>query len=102
MKIITAALAMALAIGPAQAISRYNSQSLSCAQAQSRVQHEGAVIFRYQSKRTPTLTRYDRFVLHGGFCAANEYAANAWIPTSDRSECFVRSCKPILYEDFQF
>ena len=66
-------------------------------QAQAAVQSEGAVIFRYSSARNPSLTRYDRYVRHDGYCQWNEYAANAWIPTRDTDECFVRSCKPRGY-----
>lgn len=102
MKYVMTALALALAIVPAHAISRYNSESIDCADAQSRVKREGAVIFRYKSKRNPSLTRYDRYVLHRGYCAFNEYAANAWVPTRDRAECFVRNCKPISYREFRF
>ena len=99
MKLVALTIALAAAAAPAHAISRYNSLDMSCAQAQSAVAREGAVIFRYPSRRNPSLTRYDRYVQHAGFCAAGEYAANAWIPTADRAQCFVRDCKQINYDD---
>ena len=97
MRTIVLAAVLATVAVPAQAISRYNSESMSCRQAQAAVQSEGAVIFRYSSARNPSLTRYDRYVRHDGYCQWNEYAANAWIPTRDTDECFVRSCKPRGY-----
>lgn len=97
MRIILLAAVLATVAVPAHAISRYNSESMSCRQAQSAVQAEGAVIFRYRSLRNPSLTRYDRYVRHDGYCQWNEYAANAWVPTRDTGECFVRNCKPRSY-----
>lgn len=98
MRVILLAVALAAAVAPAHAISRYQSESMSCRQAQTVVDREGAVIFRYRSFRNPSITRYDRYVVHDGFCQINEYAANAWIPTRDTPECFVRVCKPRNYD----
>ncbi|APH72305.1 hypothetical protein [Aquibium oceanicum] len=99
MKLVALTIALAAVAAPAQAISRYNSLDMSCAQVQSAVAREGAVILRYPSKRKPSLTLYDRYVEHGGFCAVGEYAANDWIPTADKAQCFVRACKPVNYDD---
>ena len=47
-------LALALTLLPlqAQAISRYNSTSMSCAQVRATVRAEGAVIMRWRSSRS--------------------------------------------------
>lgn len=99
MRMLLAAAAISAAIVPAHAISRYNSLSLSCAEAQARVEQEGAVILRHQSTRNPSLTLYDRYVVHRGFCQPTEYAKSAWVPTADDRTCFVRVCAPIEYDD---
>ncbi len=99
MKLLPLAIALVLMAAPAHAISRYNSLDMGCTAVQSAVAREGAAIFRYPSKRKPSLILYDRYVAHGGFCAVGEYAANAWIPTADREKCFVRTCKQINYDD---
>ncbi|WP_235912066.1 hypothetical protein [Mesorhizobium xinjiangense] len=88
-----AATGLLLASVPAEAISRYNSTSMSCARVQAAVQREGAVILRHRSTRNPSLTLYDRYVADGRFCAVGEVADNAWVPTSDRRDCFVRNCR---------
>lgn len=79
-RILLVALAVAFSCGTAEAISRYNSRSLSCAKARALVHRQGAVIFRYRSTRNPSLTLYDRFVAHGGHCAWGEVAAPKSIP----------------------
>lgn len=99
---ILTTLAALVAAAPAQAISRYNSETLSCQRVQAVLQQEGAAIFRYASKRNPSLTLYDRYVLHGGYCGWDEYAANAWVPTRNEPRCFVRKCRPKVFEDDHF
>lgn len=89
--ILTAAVVMATI--PAHAISRYNSEAMSCGQAQAAVVGEGAVILRYSSPRNPSLTLYDRYVAHSGYCQINEYAKAAWVPTADTPSCPVYVCK---------
>lgn len=99
MKALSLAIVMVLAAFPAHAISRYNSQGMTCAQVQSTVRSEGAVILRYTSRRNPSLPLYDRYVAHGGFCAGGEYAASATVPTSDTPNCYVRYCRALNYDD---
>ena len=97
------AIAALLLLGaPAHAISRYNSQSMTCADVQRTVQREGAAILRYSSKRNPSLTLYDRYVADGRFCAVGEAATNAWVPTKDNPSCFVRNCKSFDLDDDGF
>ena len=75
------------------AISRYNTGSLSCAAVKEIVSREGAVIFRYPSKNNPSLTLFDRFVRHQGFCQIDEYVARKSVPTRDTSACRIKYCK---------
>jgi len=96
------ALAFSLVSADAYAISRYNSQSMSCGETRAIVRDEGAVILRYRSARNPSLPLYDRYVAHRGYCEINEYAKAAWVPTSDTPSCPVYKCAPIEYDDFPF
>ena len=83
---------------PALAISRYNSMSYTCQQAQALVGRERAVIFRYSGRSNVPL--YDRYVLDRNSCNPGEYAYRTYIPTKDSSGCPVNSCRPATdYDD---
>jgi len=97
MKTIVLALCLAAVALPAQAISRYNSTQMSCGEAQSRIQQEGAVILRYRSARNPSLPLYDRYVAHGGWCQPGEYAKLEVVPTADTKRCRVLKCMQKTY-----
>jgi hypothetical protein len=99
MKMLLIALAAVTLAAPAHAISRYNSESMTCSSVQATVAREGAAILRYRSARNPSLTLYDRYVSDGRFCSGGETAANAWVPTRDKAECFVRVCKRFDFDD---
>lgn len=99
LKTCIAGLALAASAAQAHAISRYNSESLTCDEARSIVAHEGAAILRY-SGRNPGMTLYDRYVAHGGYCQSSEYAKNDWVPTADTASCPVLSCEERDFEDF--
>ena len=99
-RLIATATLIALTATPAAAISRYNSESMSCQKTQQTVRSEGAVILRYAAKRTPGMTLYGRYVRNELFCSGNEIAERSWIPTSDRASCPVFECKPNTRFDF--
>lgn len=88
--------------GSAHAISRYNSLSLTCHAAQNLVAQQGAVIFRYPAKSNPSLTRFNRFVEHGGYCAHGEVAVVGSVPTSDRNSCRLLYCRQSTDDGFGF
>jgi hypothetical protein len=92
MKRIFLASALLLAAFPAQAISRYNTQTMSCDRTQQTVAREGAVILRYTSPVTGN-PRYDRYVANGSFCDGSHYAQQAYVPTADTHRCVVLVCK---------
>lgn len=102
MKTALIVLATLAVTSQAHAISRYNSESLTCGEAQAIVATEGAAILRYQSQRNPSLTLYDRYVAHDGFCRMDEYAITAWVPTADTGACPVYTCEQRRFEDFPF
>jgi hypothetical protein len=84
--------AILIACGPAHAIKRVNVTTLSCQQAKDLVAKEGAVIFRYPSKRNASLILFDRFVAHSGFCSIKERAKPKTVPSASGS-CRLRICK---------
>ena len=79
-------------LGDAHAISRYNSKSVTCHKAHQLIARQGAVIFRYPSRRNPELILYNRFVAHGGLCAFGEQPALQSVPTADRASCRLIFC----------
>jgi hypothetical protein len=97
-KTVWLALAVTLLPLQAQAISRYNSTSMSCADVRATVRAEGAAIMRWRSARSG-VQRYGRFVAHDGFCASAERAEWSHIPSADRQSCPVYECKQYSPDD---
>ena len=95
MKAVLIALSLLLVSFEAQAISRYNSTSMSCNEVKATVRREGAVILRYQSTRTPGLPFYDRYVRSQSFCDMGEVRARASVPSADTNSCIVYKCKRV-------
>jgi hypothetical protein len=96
MKKLLIASLLSIGISPAQAISRYNSTSMSCASAHQKIAEQGAVILRYRSPRG--LPLYDRFVINDRMCEPNEAATITTVPTADTPNCPVFSCKDVTYD----
>ena len=93
-------VATLLVASPAMAISRYESQSMSCAAARQAVINQRAVIFRYPSQRVGGLILYDRYVRESRQCDPHENAARSYIPTRDERRCPVLACKPLPEDSF--
>jgi hypothetical protein len=88
---IAIAVGLALVSFEAQAISRYNSTSMSCGEIKATVRAEGAVILRWRGNSG--IQRFGRFVAHTGFCSGGERAEISYVPSADRRSCSVRECK---------
>ena len=91
MKAFLVALSLTLVSFEAQAISRYNSTSMSCGEIRATVRAEGAAILRWRGRSG--VPRYGRFVAHGGFCESGTLAETSYVPASDRRSCPVYECK---------
>jgi hypothetical protein len=92
--LIAAALAasgLSLVAAEAQAISRYTSTSMSCGAVKSTVKSQGAVILRWTSSQGNP--RHGRYVANTGYCDPGEIAVTAYVPSSDRKSCAVKTCK---------
>lgn len=81
----------------AQAITRYDTQDLTCNRVQALVRREGEAILRFTSSRG--LLLYDRYVAHAGYCEDGQYAQTGWVPTTDQSSCPVLRCLPRTFEE---
>lgn len=92
LKLLTSAALLALMVGEVQAISRYQTMRMSCAQVQSVLRNEGAAILRWQSRNNPSLPLYGRYVSDGRFCQLGEVTDFASVPTADNPSCGVRKC----------
>lgn len=100
MKSILLALCISFVAAEAQAISRYNSTSMSCDEVRATVRGEGAVILRYRSTRNPSLQLYDRYVSDRRYCNFDEAAETAFVPAADTKSCLVRKCVQVDPDDF--
>ena len=83
----------------ANAISRYNSLSFTCAKIRQVISSEGAVILRYPGKFNPGIVLHDRFVNNVRWCQMDEYTAIKSVPTSDNRSCRLRYCKIIDFDN---
>lgn len=94
MKTVLLAACLALIAVEAQAVSRYNSTSMSCAQVQQAIRNEGEAILRWVSP-TSGVQRYDRFVRDDSFCQVAFETKLTTVPAADTKSCRVYNCKPI-------
>ena len=92
-KSILIALSLSMFSIEANAISRFNSTSMSCTAIQSRVWSEGVVLLRWRSTKTPGLPLGDRFVRDSGYCAPNRFAKTFYVPSADRKNCPLKRCE---------
>lgn len=86
--------------GEAQAISRYNALSMSCAAANAAARAEGAVILRYPSQKVRGMTLYERAVRSSAECGNYEYAETRFVTTSDAARCPILACAPATDDDW--
>ena len=100
MKSLLLALCLSFVAAEAQAISRYNSTSMSCDEVRARVRGEGAVILRYRSTRNPSLPLYGRYVSDRRFCSHDEVTETKFVPAADTRSCPVRECVQVDPDDF--
>ncbi|MCO6185761.1 hypothetical protein [Rhizobium sp. L1K21] len=91
MRLIIAVLFSALCASQALAISRYETQSMTCGQIRTALDREGAAILRYPSEHTPGLTLYDRYVGRQNACGPHEVTQRTDVPAKDGS-CPVLRC----------
>lgn len=89
---LAVAAGLALLSTEADAISRYNSKSMSCAAIKAKIQAEGAVILRWPSTQNPGNTLFGRFVANKNYCSFGELLVRTTVPSADRKSCAVYKC----------
>ena len=102
MKVLIISLSLVMVSAEAHAISRHNSNRMTCDAVQQTIRAEGASIMRYASKRVAGMTLYGRYVRNSNYCKAEEAATRAYIPASDTNSCQVYECKQIEFDDDLF
>jgi hypothetical protein len=91
-KTLMLTLALTVVAADAQAISRYNSQSMSCAKVQATLRNEGAAILRYRSARSGS-PLYGRYVATASQCEPGQHMERRYVPTADDARCPVQECE---------
>lgn len=82
------AVAGAAVLGAGSAYARPDTRSMTCAQAQSLVGRNGAVVLSTGAHT------YDRFVADGRYCEIPYVPKLTWVPTTDNRQCAVGyTCK---------
>ena len=84
---------LAVQANEATAASKFSSSSMSCAALGKIIEHEGAVILRYPSRKVPGLTLYDRYVRDASYCSGTDTLARAAVPANDDKSCPVFICR---------
>jgi hypothetical protein len=92
MKRLVIVIPALLLAGQAEAISRYQTTSMSCARVQSAVATDGAAILHYPAPGNPSLDRFDRYVRDKTFCTSTQRAQRVRVPAADTSSCPVNRC----------
>ncbi|MCO5065183.1 MAG: hypothetical protein M9924_12320 [Rhizobiaceae bacterium] len=92
LKLLGTVALLVVATGQAQAITRYQTMSMTCAQVQAALKRDGVAILRWQSKRTPGLPLYGRYVSDGRYCDRGEVIDLDSVPTADKRSCTVKQC----------
>jgi hypothetical protein len=90
---LTAAAAMTvlLAAAPAGAVSRYDTQRMSCATIQAALDRDSPAILRFQSKQSPGVPIYNLYVGCSQDCEGLQVARTRSVPASD-GPCQVIQC----------
>ena len=92
MRRLAIVLSIIVLASEASAISRYQTNRMSCASVQAALERDGVAILRYPSPNNPSVPLYDRYVSDRRFCAANQRADLRSVPAADTSQCRVRKC----------
>ncbi|MBB5575720.1 MULTISPECIES: hypothetical protein [Rhizobium] len=91
--IVLAAFAV-FAASPVAAIQRLQTATRSCAEVQSFVQANRAVILQYPSTRGSGGLLYDRAVANSDVCLGNGFGERSSVPSKDKRNCPIWICAP--------
>ena len=92
---ITALVALAVfAASPASAIERLQTATRSCAEIQSYVRANRAVIVQYPAAQRSAGLLYDRAVANSDVCLGNGFGEQSYVPSRDKRNCAIWVCRP--------
>ncbi|HEY0123477.1 MAG TPA: hypothetical protein VGC14_17285 [Rhizobium sp.] len=94
MKKIMLVAAFGLCASSAMAISRYDTQSMSCAAVHDKIAQEGEVVLQHPSHNVGNPMIYDRYVSNSAACVNRGIPSKASVPTADDPSCKVQLCTP--------
>ena len=89
-----------LVVSEAHAISRYNSLTMTCAQANETADREGEVILRYPSQRVRGLTLFERAVRDRNQCDNQQITETRFVSTSDMQRCPIKACTTVTNDQW--
>ncbi|MBB4569409.1 hypothetical protein [Rhizobium leucaenae] len=89
---VLAAFAIVAAF-PAFAIERLQTTTRSCADIQSFVQANRAVILQYPAARGSGGLLYDRAVANSDVCLGSGFGEQSYVPSRDKRNCAVWVCR---------
>ena len=92
MKRVAILIPVMLFASEAAAISRYDTNLMSCARVKAVLGTDGAAILRYPAPNNPSIQIYDRYVRDGAQCSITQRARLFSVPTSDTKACPVKKC----------
>ncbi|WP_442577568.1 hypothetical protein ACSBOB_18510 [Mesorhizobium sp. ASY16-5R] len=89
-RILLAVVSVLVAVAPAGAVSRYDTQRMSCANIQAALKRESPAILRFQSKQGG-VPLYNLYVGSGQDCEGLQIARTRSVPAADGA-CPVIQC----------
>jgi hypothetical protein len=95
MKKIILLATMTMVASNAMAMSRHESQSLTCSSIHEKIAEEGSIVLSYPSHRDPNFSMYNRYVANSMSCLGQGSMTSTTVPTSDDPNCKVRMCNPV-------
>ncbi|MEM8749687.1 MAG: hypothetical protein AAGF28_05255 [Pseudomonadota bacterium] len=87
------ALALTMSVTAGEAVSRYDTQRMSCDRLQSALATERTAMLRFPSRRNPQLLMYDFYTDSARRCTTGGFGRMTSVPTSDRARCRVYKCE---------
>ncbi|MDL2399494.1 hypothetical protein [Rhizobium mayense] len=92
MKKIILLAAIGLFSTNAVAMSRHDSQSLTCSAVHDEMAKDGMVVLRHPSHAHPDMMMYDRYVTNSTACIGQGAMGTVSVPTKDDPNCKVKTC----------
>ena len=90
-RMMLTAMSLLLAAAPAGAVSRYDTQRMSCASIQTALDRQSPAILRFQSKQSPGVPIYNLYVGSSEDCEGLKVARTRSVPAAD-GPCPVIQC----------